>query len=98
MTEQMNTFLESKDVNINPTDFSLDIKKVLSLRNRVFHGNFAKNNQELKKINSNMPKFSAKFIRLIRNQKDGFDFHLEEKKYLKINNFLSQTRNFGQAQ
>ena len=81
----MNTFLQSKEININPTDFELDFKKVLGFRHRIFHGNFVEDGQELSDVNSNMPKFAAKFIRLITNQKDEFDLELEEKNCLKLN-------------
>jgi len=69
MKEQMNVFLNSKGIKVNPKDYDLDFKKVLNYRHKIFHGNFLKNDKELKGLNIKMLKFSAHFIRILLNQR-----------------------------
>lgn len=69
MKEQMNIFLNSKGIKVNPKDYDLDFKKVLNYRHKIFHGNFLKNDKELKDLNIKMQKFSAHFIRILLNQR-----------------------------
>lgn len=75
--EQFSRFL--RHMKIDLSNYNLNLNQVLSLRNKIFHGSFVKDEKVLNEINPNLERLASKMIRILMNCSDNHDKKIESK-------------------